>query len=96
MKCASGPVLYNCIYDGEIYDANQEYFGWTSTGFDDSEWNNAVKVESPGGVLRSHTMPPVKVTQIIEPINEIKSSHETIVYDMGQNFAGSIRISIKV
>ena len=26
---SEGPVRYNCVYDGEIYDANLEQKGWS-------------------------------------------------------------------
>ena len=94
-KTAAGPVLYNCIYDGEIYDANEEYEKWTEVGFDDSNWRNAHIVKSPGGKLISHTMPPIRITQEIYPIKEYKLSANRIVYDIGQNFTGWVRIKIR-
>lgn len=94
-KRASGPVLFNCIYDGEIYDSQQEHVGWSNIGFDDSKWLNAVKLKSPGGKLISHTMPPVRVTEFIKPVLKFVHAPDSIVYDMGQNFAGWIRITLK-
>ncbi len=37
-KGMDGPVLFNNIYNGEIYDARRELPGWDKTGFDDSQW----------------------------------------------------------
>ncbi len=37
-KFQHGPVLYNCIYDGEFYDATKEIPGWADENFDDSGW----------------------------------------------------------
>ena len=94
-KWAHGPVLYNCIYDGEVYDAGHEISGWAQADFDDSGWTAVNVLQAPGGKLKSHIMPPVKITQIFEPINEFHPAPDVIVYDMGQNFAGSARVVLK-
>ena len=36
--CTDGPVTYNSIYNGEIYDARLEKAGWDSPGYDGSAW----------------------------------------------------------
>lgn len=90
-----GPILFNCIYDGEVYDANKECEGWTESGFDDSNWKKVNIVESPGGKMISHQMPAIKVNQIIKPVNKMEPRPGMLVYDLGQNFAGWIRILMK-
>lgn len=93
-KTAPGPVLYNCIYDGEIYDANVEITGWSEPGFDDSKWEDAVPMRSPDARLVSQIMPAIKVT---ETKISVKSEPKPglLVFDMGQNFAGWVRIAVK-
>ena len=39
-RAATGPILMNSIYDGETYDARLEHSGWSTAGFDDSDWKN--------------------------------------------------------
>jgi alpha-L-rhamnosidase len=94
-KTAPGPILFNCIYDGEVYDANAEYNDWTEIGYDASKWSKSYIVKSPGGKLISHTMPPVRITKEINPIKEYKPSANVIVYDMGQNFTGWLKVKVK-
>ncbi len=94
-KTTEGPVLFNCIYDGEIYDANAELKNWNKFGFDDSNWKKAQKVNSPGGELISHTMPPIRVTQKFEPTKKYYPSPNVTVYDMGQNFTGWVKVTLK-
>ncbi|MFZ1291647.1 MAG: family 78 glycoside hydrolase catalytic domain [Melioribacteraceae bacterium] len=93
-KYENGPILYNCIYDGEIYDANLEIDGWNEIGFDDSNWKNVKIVNSPGGKLISHTMPAVKIIQTFKATKQYKNSDNKFVFDFGQNFAGWVKISV--
>ena len=90
-----GPILYNCIYDGELYDATQESANWSNINFDDSTWEKVNIVEPPGGKLRSQNMQAIKVTQIIDPVKITKPNPNVLVYDMGQNFAGWTKITIR-
>ncbi|VAX20187.1 alpha-L-rhamnosidase [hydrothermal vent metagenome] len=90
-----GPVLYNCIYDGELYDATQESTNWTNINFDDSNWKTVNLVKPPGGELRSQSMQAIKVIQIIDPVKVMKPKPEVLVYDMGQNFAGWAKITVR-
>jgi alpha-L-rhamnosidase len=92
-KTASGPVLSACVFDGEVYDATQEWPGWDRPAFDDSGWQNANVVEPPGGVLVSHTMPPIKVVEHLKPIALNSPMPGVHVFDLGQNFAGWVRLT---
>jgi alpha-L-rhamnosidase len=94
-KYHQGPVLYNCIYDGEYYDANQEIKNWASAIYDDSNWKDVIIMEGSKGALRSQTMQPIKVTQVIEPVKVYRPEQSVLVYDMGQNFAGWAKITVK-
>jgi len=94
-KQAPGPVLFNCVYDGELYDARCEQTGWASPEFDDSEWQSVNLVETPAGRLLSHRMQPIKVTDRIQPVAIRRPVAGVRVYDMGQNFAGWARISVQ-
>ncbi|MBN1854136.1 MAG: family 78 glycoside hydrolase catalytic domain [Pirellulales bacterium] len=93
-KHAPGPVLFSCVYDGEVYDANCEQPGWTDAGFDDSQWEPVSLVEEPGGRLISHTMQPIRVTEERIP-KRISNAGHSQVFDMGQNFAGWVRIAMQ-
>ena len=93
-KFSDGPVTFNCIYDGEMYDARLEQKGWNQPGFDDANWQPVTVFEIPSARLESHTMPPVKVVQTIKPI-QIKTAENLQIFDMQQNFAGWVRIKVK-
>jgi alpha-L-rhamnosidase len=47
---ASGPVVYNSLNMGEVYDASKERAveGWTTAAYDDTKWKNAAIVPLEG------------------------------------------------
>ena len=94
-KYHPGPVLYSCVYDGEFYDATKEIENWASNSLDDSDWKSVNIVEPPKGELRSQTMQAIKVNSIIEPVKIYRPKPGVVVYDMGQNFAGWAKVTMK-
>ena len=94
-KSSSGPITFNNIYGGEDYDARLEKAGWSSTGYDDSGWQQSKVVKSPGGIVVSQMMPPVKVTNTFKPITRTNPKPGLYLFDLGQNFAGWWRIQVK-
>lgn len=58
------PIVFNCIYGGEDYDARREQRGWNLSGFKgDASWRPVVIQESPKGVLRPQMARPVKIME---------------------------------
>jgi len=94
-KYASGPITFNNLYGGEDYDAQKEPAGWTSTGFDDSSWSNAVLAKDPGGLLTSQLMPAIQVTATLKPVAETNPEPGVYLFDLGQNIAGWWRVQLK-
>ncbi len=90
-KAGTGPIVRDNVYLGEWYDARLEQEGWTSPGFDYSNWNNAVAETPPGGELRWQFVPPIRHTRTVEPVRIDSPEPGKYVVDMGQNFAGVIR-----
>jgi len=94
-KVASGPIIFNDIYQGETYDARLEKVDWDTANYDDSDWKNAVKVnQQPKGKLISQaTFPTIKVSKTLYPKKIISPKSGVYVYDFEQNFAGWIRFN---
>lgn len=91
----NGPVVYNSIYNGEVYDARLEMPGWDKVGFDESRWSDAVEKEPPEGALRSQMLEPIRVTGEM-PIKEIlPAPNGSWTLDFGKNFAGWVRIRMQ-
>ncbi len=89
---ALGPVTYNCVYDGEIYDASLAHKGWSKPGYDASSWQKAISVDLPATRLVSHRMPAIKIHEIFKPKELVTPQKGVRIFDMGQNFAGWIHI----
>lgn len=94
-RASPGPLLYNCIYDGEIYDATKEEKGWMLPGFDDRGWSHAVETVSPAGKLRTADMPPIRAVQVFDPKKITQFPQGVTIYDFGQNFAGWARVTLR-
>jgi len=93
-QTAPGPVLYSCVFDGEVYDAMQELPKWDRAEASDANWIPANVVEPPGGRLMAHLMPPIKVIEHISPLAVKQPKPGVQVFDFGQNFAGWSRLSV--
>ncbi|MGX5687858.1 glycoside hydrolase family 78 protein [Arcticibacter tournemirensis] len=92
---ADGPIRSNNEYDGEEYDANKEMPGWNTSGFDDSKWLKATFVQEPGGTYEAQMNENMKVMATIKPVAIKKLKAGTYILDMGQNFAGWLRMRVK-
>jgi alpha-L-rhamnosidase len=94
-KASWSPITFNCLYDGEDYDARLEQPKWDVAGFDDSQWQSANLVTAPGGKLVSAKLQPNVVTQVVRPISLKEIAPAVFIYDMGQNFAGWLRLHVQ-
>ena len=87
-----GPIRTNNEYDGEEYDATKEFIGWTIAGFNDNKWMQSELVEAPSGMMVAQMSEPMKVMKIIKPVSIKKTVSGKYILDMGQNFAGWIKL----
>jgi len=89
VKASTGPLLYDCLYRGETYDARLEKNGFDTVGYDESDWENAVAVKAPLGKL--HTMPyePIRPIRSVEPVAMWRNERGGTVYDFGIMTAGA-------
>lgn len=90
-----GPIVKNNVYLGEEYDARLEQRNWASAGNDPSKWQNAVSTTGPSGNLTAQMQPPIKITKVVKAVNINEIKPGIFIVDMGQNFAGVVRIKVK-
>ena len=96
-RVTHGPILANSLYGGETYDARLEMPGWTTPTFAP---NKAVAWSGSDGRGWSwweacpETAPPMRITRIITPVSFSEPKPQIYVFDMGQNFAGWVRLSV--
>lgn len=94
-KVTSGPIVFDAIRNGEVYDARLELDGWASTACDDADWRSAVLVDPPRGRLVAQPLPPIRVTKTIAPVQLTEPKPGSYVFDLGQNIAGWARIRVQ-
>ena len=80
-----GPITANNEFDGEHYDARLELGKWTESGYDDSGWQLAERMEAPKGKLVAQLSPSLKVMEEIKPISVKSVGDGRYIVDMGQN-----------
>ncbi len=94
-KYSTGPIIFDAMLAGEIYDARLERNGWNATGYDDSKWAAAKVVSAPEGKLTAQMIPPIRVTETIKPVKITPLKHGAYLVDFGQNLAGTFQIKAK-
>jgi alpha-L-rhamnosidase len=94
-KVGDGPIRRNSIYLGEIYDARREQPLWDSPGFDEVVWAPAVAAKGTLGPLQAQTCPPIRATRKVKPVKLTEPRPGVFIFDMGQNFAGWVTMTVK-
>lgn len=95
-KCTESPITYTSIYGGEDYDANRAKNGWLLSSYSDTDWSDVVEAPLPDSVqVRSSSSLPMKIMQEFPYISKRKTRHGKWVYDLGQNFQGTVQITVR-
>jgi alpha-L-rhamnosidase len=94
-KGYTGPVVTDDLMNGEHYDARLAIPGWTEASFDDRAWATAEIMQPPKGTLRRQSLPPMRVTQTLQPVKRWEARPGVHLFDLGQNIAGWVRISVR-
>lgn len=92
-KWSTGPVLFDGIRNGEIYDAREEKPGWTEVACRSEDWRPVRIARPPGGVLRAQVMPPCRLMETVPPVSVREVRPGVWVYDLGRNIAGWARLT---
>jgi alpha-L-rhamnosidase len=93
-KFSFGPITYSNAFGGEDYDARKEIIGWEKMEYDDSGWSNVMETQSPGGTLKPQSQPPIKVVEVLEPVNKEQTGDSIVIY-FGKTYAGIFEISLR-
>ena len=94
-KVERGPVVFDSTYGGEDYDARREPNAWRTPAFDDVTWSAAQVEDGPGGELTPAMAPAVGQHETYVPAKKTELGGGRVVYDLGQNFAGVVRIRVR-
>jgi len=91
-----GALTESDLLNGETYDARKEWTGWNQTDFNDKNWKKAeVYPDKPERQMQVYPGPPVKITQTMAVKSFSQRANGSYIFDMGQNFAGVVRIKVK-
>jgi len=94
-KAAYGPHIEADFLMGETYDARKEMEGWDAAGFDDSAWGAVAVTDKAPGKVQSYPGVTVQKIMQIKPKKLTEPEKGVYVFDMGQNFAGWVRLKVK-
>ncbi len=94
-KASLGPLAYADFLQGEYYDARKELTGWDYPGYDDTGWEPVVAgTDEVSPQVQAAVSEPVVVYAEVKPISVAEPESGTYVFNMGQNFAGFVRLKI--
>jgi alpha-L-rhamnosidase len=93
-KASYGPHLEADFLMGEIYDARRQMTGWNRPGFDDVAWKPVAVGTELKPLVQSYPGVTVRETQQIKPVKITEPEKGAYVFDMGQNFAGWVRLKV--
>jgi alpha-L-rhamnosidase len=93
-RVTEGPIVFNNVYLGEVYDARLASDGWNTAGFDDRTWRRAARATEPVGPLQAQPQPPIRVTATITPTAVTEPAPGVFIFDLGQNFAGWASLTV--
>ncbi|MDT8390837.1 MAG: family 78 glycoside hydrolase catalytic domain [Lentisphaeria bacterium] len=88
------PLVFNCLYDGEDYDARLEQPGWDTPGFDACQWRPVTLVPAPGGRLTAMDHQANKVMKRFKPASVSEPEPGVFVFDMGTVMTGWVAVRI--
>ncbi|KAA9356214.1 alpha-L-rhamnosidase [Larkinella humicola] len=95
-KTNHGPILEADILNGETYNANLEFENWSQSGFADANWKNStVYPDKPERKLETYPGNPIQVFQELKSKTVTPKSGGRYLFDLGQNFAGVVRLHVK-
>ncbi len=94
-KGSLGPILFSDLLMGEEYDARLKMKDWDKPGFDDARWLPVTVFPKPGARLVALPTDPIRITQLFKPRKITEPNKGVYVIDLGQNFAGFVRLKVR-
>ena len=91
----TGPILYNDLLNGEVYDARKELDGWCCPGYNAEDWVNSMVLFKAMGLHCAQMDEGVQVMHSLNPISVNKLTDGCFIIDMGQNMVGSVCATFK-
>ncbi len=93
-KTDLSPVIFTSIYTAEHVDHRLNQDGWSSPGFDDSNWKPAMEVPSPSKNIVAQAMQPIRDVEKIAAKSIRKINDTSYIFDFGRNFSGVTELKV--
>jgi alpha-L-rhamnosidase len=97
-RAATGPINEADFLMGETYDAQEAqsrgFAGWEEPGFDDRAWAPVDTGAELEPLVQWHPAEPVHAFSELKPRAISQPKPGIFVFDMGQNFAGVVRLKV--
>ncbi len=93
-KATTGATVEADFLMGETHDATLEQPGWDSAGFEAEGWESVVTGSNDSPVIEAPPGPPVVAVEEFVPVSITEPRPGVHVFDMGQNFAGVVRLKV--
>jgi alpha-L-rhamnosidase len=91
-KAAYGPIFEADFLMGETYDSRKEMTDWCTYWFNDVAWDNVAMTDKIDAMIQAYPGTPVQKVLQIDAKKIAEPSKGSYVFDMGQNFAGWVRL----
>jgi alpha-L-rhamnosidase len=93
-KVAEGPIRFDNVRTGELYDARRAITGWCDPTGDRSSWADAVECDGPAGRLHAQTLPPMRIVKTIPAQRITQPIPGVYIVDFGVNITGWVRLRV--
>ncbi len=97
-RASEGPLRYADLLMGESYDARREQPGWDAPDFDAENWARPQVQNSKQAawtaLLQRYPGNPVRPYAELTPVGITEPRPGVYVFDLGQNFAGHVRLTV--
>jgi alpha-L-rhamnosidase len=93
-RAAAGPLVCSDLLMGETYDARRELGGWSQVGYDDSMWQSVVAQPNSANLV-AQSAESVGVVACLGARSIEQLDGGINVVDLGQNFAGYVRLNVR-
>lgn len=94
-KTSGGSLVFNSIYTAEHMNMQLEQSGWSSPGFDDSQWNGIRLRSAPSNQIVAQQLQPIRNVDLLTPVSVERLTATHWLYDFGQNMSGVTCLKIQ-
>ncbi|MDR1624688.1 MAG: glycoside hydrolase family 78 protein [Tannerellaceae bacterium] len=93
-KTATGPLLRDAIFTGEVYDARKDLGQWNRVLYEDTGWKSALTVRPPTGVMRAQTVQFNKIMNIVDTRFE-QVDDSTYLFTLPETVSGWCALNVE-